>query len=376
MKTSTEIIAALFALFAGCTWAENEPLDKNSSSIQSWANGVQSISYGSDVSSIWKKPNNALGHAEGTSGDIVCLGRSGQITLSFPQGISNGSGNDFGIFENGMSDTFLELGWVEVSSDNIHFIRFANASQTEDPIGGFGEVDNTLITGLASKYRQGTGTLFDLEHLQVYYDYVTQGINLGLTTTYKNHLQNNFPHLDLNNIQYVRIIDIVGDGSAIDAFGHTIYDPYPTTGSAGFDLDAIAVLHEGTTAPPPPPNTFANWSFTHSLSGTPSDDFDGDGNADLEEYFLGTSPTNVSERASFSGTPLSNQFEIVYHRDPDALGTIDIKTIGDLTHTNWVVATPDSVTSNTTPESIEIKVLLPATVNQSFYRLQFEGADE
>ena len=52
--------------------------------------------------------------------------------------------------------------------------------------------------------------------------------------------------LDTYNIRWVRIVDIVGDGSYFDTSGDIIYDPYPTTGSAGFDLDAIGVLHMRT----------------------------------------------------------------------------------------------------------------------------------
>jgi len=35
----------------------------------------------------------------------------------------------------------------------------------------------------------------------------------------------------------------VGDGSCTDSFGNVIYDPHPTEGSAGFDLDAVGVLN-------------------------------------------------------------------------------------------------------------------------------------
>jgi hypothetical protein len=48
--------------------------------------------------------------------------------------------------------------------------------------------------------------------------------------------------LDLSRIRYIRLRDIIGDGNALDCAGRPIYDPYPTTGGAGFDLDAIAVL--------------------------------------------------------------------------------------------------------------------------------------
>ena len=61
--------------------------------------------------------------------------------------------------------------------------------------------------------------------------------------------------VDLQNIAYVRIVDIVGDGTSLDSRGEPIYDPYPTAGSAGFDLDAIGVSNgapypEGQYVPP------------------------------------------------------------------------------------------------------------------------------
>jgi hypothetical protein len=40
-------------------------------------------------------------------------------------------------------------------------------------------------------------------------------------------------------------VDIVGDGTALDSFGSPIFDPYPTVGSAGFDLDGVAVMNQG-----------------------------------------------------------------------------------------------------------------------------------
>ena len=87
---------------------------------------------------------------------------------------------------------------------------------------GFGNIDPTDVDGLAGKYRQGFGTPFDLEALAS-----KSAVLSG--------------HVDLMQISHVRIIDIIGDGSRLDGQGEPIYDPYPTTGSAGFDLDAIGV---------------------------------------------------------------------------------------------------------------------------------------
>jgi len=342
---------------------------KDSVQISGWADGYTNVLYGTDLAEKWKTPQKALGPAVGDSFDIVCLGRGGQITLTFSQAITNGPGFDLAVFENGIADSFLELAWVEVSSDGQHFVRFPNFYAGTNSISTYGGINTTYAYGLGSKYKQGYGTPFDLNELtETYHSLLTnQSSTVYTNPTFRSNFTNNYPHLNLNNIQYVRIIDIVGDGNADDASGHVIYDPYPTTGSAGFDLDAVAAFYQIEV----PPNTFSNWAAELGLSGTPSDDTDGDGASDLEEYFLGTSPTNLSEKASFSGSARSNQFEIIYHRDPDALGTIDIATIADLIQTNWIIATPDSVTSNET----EITVSMPITANQGFYRLRFEQSE-
>ncbi len=188
-----------------------------------WANGWENYVVGSHCDPEWQTPEKALGKAAGTSYDIVCLGRGGEITLTFESGIGDGAGYDFAVFENSITDTFLELAYVEVSSDGVNFLRFINDSLTDSPVGGFGTVEPTNIGGFGSKYRQGYGTAFDL-----------------------TVLRNTSPLLDTNNIKWVRIVDIVGDGSYFDTSGDVIYDPYPTTGSAGFDLDAIAVLNMRT----------------------------------------------------------------------------------------------------------------------------------
>ncbi len=204
-----------------------------------WAFEVAEYLPGSDVDETWRVPENALGQAQGTSFDIVALGRGGSITLVFDPPIQNGSGWDFAVFENSFRDTFLELAYVEVSSDGQTFIRFDNISLTSDPVPGFGSTDPTDIDGLAGKYRQGFGTPFDLADLED----KTEVID-GL--------------VDLNAVSHVRIADIVGDGTFQDSSAEIIYDPYPTFGSAGFDLDAIGVSNgadypEGEYIPPETP---------------------------------------------------------------------------------------------------------------------------
>ncbi|MGB0759173.1 MAG: DUF4465 domain-containing protein, partial [Rubripirellula sp.] len=189
--------------------------------IIGWASGYENYQPGSAVDIDFQVPENAIGQAEGTVADAVTLGRNGQITLVFSTPIRNGFGSDFAVFENSFSDTFLELAYIEVSSDGENFFRFENDSRTPSPVGAFGDVDPTNVHNLAGKYRRGYGTPFDLDELQ------------GTS-----------PLLNTAAVTHVRVVDIVGDGSALDTSGDVIYDPSPTVGSAGFDLDGVGVLNQ------------------------------------------------------------------------------------------------------------------------------------
>ncbi|MCK5845393.1 MAG: hypothetical protein KAG97_11840, partial [Victivallales bacterium] len=198
----------------------------SSNTIIVWANTYFDLQYGSDVAVEFQTPEKALGPAVGNSEDIVSLGRGGRITLNFPLGIADGPGTDFAVFENSFSDDFLELAYMEVSSDGTNFVRFPNYSFTPNSVPGFGTVDTRLIYGLAGKYRQGYGTPFDLNELRIAYNAQLAG-NTDFSPAFAAALISNFPLLDLSRITHVRLVDVVGDGSALDAAGYVIYDPYP-----------------------------------------------------------------------------------------------------------------------------------------------------
>jgi hypothetical protein len=224
----------------------------------SWAVAVAGYTPGDKVDPTWQTPQKALGKAEGNSFDVVSLGEGGTITLLFDPPIENGTGWDFAVFENSFSDFYLELAYVEVSSNGVDFVRFDSVSLTSQPVTGFGNLDPTNVDGLAGKYRQGFGTPFDLEAL------ADKAAVVGGA-------------VDLSAITHVRIVDITGDGSCLDSREAPIYDPYPTTGSAGFDLDAVGVLRDAPMpeeeyVPPTPPAEngeagFGNAGgcFVHSL---------------------------------------------------------------------------------------------------------------
>jgi hypothetical protein len=208
-------------------------IHKDSSVIVNWANGIMvsrgflnsanpllgNASFGLD--------NFGLGIAEADGITVVSLGDGGSATLTFPRPIRNEAGPDFAVFENGFADNYMEFAHVEVSSDGINFVRFPSVSETPllPQLDNFSYGDCRYVHNLAGKYRQGFGTPFDLQDLE------------------------NAPNLNLSFITHVRLIDVVGStdptfGSS-DAFGNLINDSYPTEFPAGgFDLDAIAVLHE------------------------------------------------------------------------------------------------------------------------------------
>ena len=176
--------------------------------------------------------SNVIGFPEGTMG-VTCLGDGGQATVTFASPICNREGPDFAVFENGFANQgnpdmwFLELGFVEVSSDGVNFFRFPALSmvQTETQIGGMGCIDPAQIHNVASKYGAMYGTPFDLDEVP------------------------DDPLLDKDNITHVRIVDVIGnidpEYCTYDSQGHIVNDPWPTPfNSSGFDLDAVGVIHD------------------------------------------------------------------------------------------------------------------------------------
>ena len=165
---SSIITAQSYAPHAG--QVSSTAIAKSSSVFIGWATGITVVRGPQDIANPTGplassgNPNDALG---GTSTSVVSLGDGGSATVTFASPIANGSGFDFAVFENGFSDTFLELGFVEVSSDGINFFRFPSHSETQTTtqIGGFGAVDCRYINNLAGKYRANFGTPFDLSDL-------------------------------------------------------------------------------------------------------------------------------------------------------------------------------------------------------------------
>ncbi len=235
------ILAGVFALDAGAAVLTNPAVAPGS--VLSWADGVyafapgpQNISVIGSPPAAGGAPANAIGAQNATT---VALGDGGYITLSFSTAIRNAAGADFAVFENAFASSglvFAEMGFVAVSSDGVNFASFDtiyDSPTINESFGpGFRLIDIQAVNNFAGIHNTGVGTGFDLTDLLGHASVVA-----GL--------------VDPDLIRYVRITDVVGNGSTFDSLGNAIFDPFPTPfASGGLDLDAIGAIN---TVPLPVP---------------------------------------------------------------------------------------------------------------------------
>ncbi len=214
------------------------PIPSNSPLFTEWANAI-------DASRTYFAPRgsttisltgfNSLGDLDAT--EIARGDSPGFLTVTFPRGVRNGLGADFAVFENGFTfgspnGLFAELAYVEVSTNGVAFARFPSISTNTAPVHGaspFAGFDMSNVFNLAGKHAGGFGTPFNLSDLAS--DPLVVG---GL--------------VDLNNIQFVKLVDIPGNGSFLDSQGNRILDNWLTSGTGGFDFrlpagQGIGVIH-------------------------------------------------------------------------------------------------------------------------------------
>jgi hypothetical protein len=241
LLAATTVSTAAFAQFAPQVGNPGTTaIHKDSTIIKAWATGCTIQRGWQDIAdtTLGKAQVGDETYVPGPAGNgVVSLGDGGEAIITFQHPIINGAGYDFAVFENGFTDqsldpgtAFLELAFVEVSSDGVHYVRFDATSNndTTRQLGSFEGMDASKINNLAGKYLVHYGTPFDLEELK------------------------DAPGLDVNNITHIKIIDVVGNISnnyaRRDARENKINDPWPTPfASSGFDLDAVAVIHHNTT---------------------------------------------------------------------------------------------------------------------------------
>jgi hypothetical protein len=233
-------------------------IPSNSPLFVEWANAIRPLGSGpSDTHfaprgsiSISTTGFNSLGDLDATQ---IANGVSpGYLTVTFPTGIGNGAGADFAVFENGfvfpsLPYLFAELAYVDVSTNGVDFARFPSISTNTTYAGTFGPAfagyDMTNVYNLAGKHAGNYGTPFNLDDLLLDPVVLSGAVNL-------------------NNIQFVRLFDIPGNGSFLDSQGNGILDNWMTTGTGGFDFrlpagKGVGVLNTAV----PEPGAFAIWAF-------------------------------------------------------------------------------------------------------------------
>lgn len=243
MKINFFIITILTLLLAGGTAFAapgdlDGPYDEHgvlSNVINSWATSVTG-------SSGYTNPDNILGSLD--TGLAVGSG-GGSITVGFDVTITNGNGDDFVVWENGfLSDyippgtvhphdgVYAEFAFVSVSTDGANWATFPTAYL--DNMTPFPNVDTTYVNNLAGNYiawygdsANWEGTGFNLDDLAG-----NSAVLAGL--------------VDLDNINYVRLDDIIGageGGTEVDSLGNTIYDGNGWSGTGGADFNGVGVIN-------------------------------------------------------------------------------------------------------------------------------------
>lgn len=305
-----------------------------------WADAAISYAPAAGVSAEWLNPSLTLGPVTGDDFDVASLGdltiaqvtggsQPGRIVVRLANPVGNLPGADFAVFENGfvaenptedggvVGQFSADLAFVEVSSDGSHFARFPARSLTEASVGKYGTITASNVFNLAGKHAnsggRSWGTPFDLSGLAAD-PLVTTG------------------QVNLNAIQYIRIVDIPGTGQYKDSSGPPgapIYDPSVTFGSGGFDLEAVGAISV--------PMTFAGWQqWKGPDTSDPHADPDGDGVNNLVEAALGRDPLHPDREPATAIVQVSGHPAISFTRDTRMIDlTIEVAASSDLVH--WTV---------------------------------------
>lgn len=210
-----------------------------------FATSVIEVNFGDNPHPAFMDPLKTLGGPRGlgdTEGslDVLSLGVGGNITFGFDVTIKNDPGEDFIVFENPFyifsnpEKVYAELMYVEVSTDGINFARFPSISNSNES-GSIYPEDVENLAGVYPVYAN-----VDKNNIDPFDPEVAGGDAFDLNDLLDDPLvESGF--VDLDNVHYIRLIDILGDGSCLDSRGLPIYDPIDMDNGA--DLDAVAIIN-------------------------------------------------------------------------------------------------------------------------------------
>jgi len=247
--TLTYVVLVSLDTFAGPY--DNVGVSKDDPAITHWAATVIDYRPAPAVAASFVNQANALGPANGlvvSLGDLNAQQLSenmlpGSITLALGAPIMNGPTWDLLVFENAGAlfpppFVFAELAYVEASTNGVDFVRFPSVSLNVEPGQGvpgdteinatfgraFAGINATNVNNLAGIHPSNLGTPFNLDDLTTA-PLVQSGI------------------VDLNDIRFIRLVDIPGNGAFLDSQGRPILDAWVTSGSGGLDLDAVGARY-------------------------------------------------------------------------------------------------------------------------------------
>jgi hypothetical protein len=201
---------------------------------------------------------------------------------------------------------FADLGYVEVSSDGVNFVRFPCVSLTPSAVGAYGTIDPTNVFNLIGKhvnaYGDSWGTPFDLSDV------------------------------NMDTISYIRIVDIPGSGAYLDSGGRPIYDPWVTIGSGGVDVEAMGAISRLVN--------FSDWQGLNSLTGPNSGATavaGTDGVPNLLEYASGRQPAHPALYPGLTSVAIQGgSLLITFTRDERASDLLyEVQVTDTLNSPNW-----------------------------------------
>jgi len=296
-------------------YAGQNPAQQINPVFVEWASSVFNYSPAKPtvIDPTFLNPGVALGSVTGDVFDVVSLGdlsttdiaagvSPGSLTLGFASPIADGPGADFVVFgnafnlrANGKEMVFSKLAFVEVSSDGVNFARFPSVDANPKPKQSnwsYMVADPTLIYNLFGKALNGYGVSwgvpFDLAQLSQH-----PLVRAGL--------------LDLQNVRYVRFVAVVGNGAySHDFLGNPIYDPWPTFGSPGPEVQAVGVLNSASNTNSNRGTLGASENTALAAQATPS-------------LSRGNAKSNPTKQSANSSTP--NALSTSYY---STLGNLDL----------------------------------------------------
>ncbi len=254
------IPGALALLAAGSpAGAAEEPAQFFASRIVEYSPGVGNA--------LFPDPQLALGGPRGLgwvngSLHVVSLGVQGHLVLGFQPGaaIADADGPDLIVSENAFGSLFLryaELVRVGVSTNGTDYAFFPNWCGLTGLVGPYQNIDPSLVSGFAGiePVHANVGPLEEGGNdLDPFDPDVAGGDVFDLADLAGDPLVV-AGDVDVGRIYYVKLIDVLGDGSEQDSFGNPVYDPTgnmepPYSDETSADVDALSVIN-GLPAPRP-----------------------------------------------------------------------------------------------------------------------------